>query len=52
MGIICEVFCPDVDKTNSAIQRRSAEVAEENARLREIMIEAGLTYGAGEQRED
>ena len=49
IGIVCDAFCPSVDKTNSAIERRSAEVSKENSRLREIMIENGLTYGAGEQ---
>lgn len=46
MGMLCEAFCPDADERNRKLQRRNYELAEENSKLRERMIEAGLETGA------
>lgn len=44
----CEMTGAMTTGEDRRLMRRNAELAEENARLRELAIENGLTCGAGE----
>lgn len=49
LGIMCDVFLPPVDQQDRRILDCNYALRTENARLRELAIENGLSYGCGEQ---